>query len=103
MGLTYQDPPPEEEGISINFGFSNLSIVNCFYDVLKKCNENEDDARAGEFCATNSSIFIPGITAELTQKIATELRTNHLESFEIAAKRIEFLRTEFVLFGFSTD
>tara|TARA_B100000902_G_scaffold399057_1_gene468186 strand:+ start:984 stop:1757 length:774 start_codon:yes stop_codon:yes gene_type:complete len=22
MGLTYQDPPPEEEGISINFGFS---------------------------------------------------------------------------------
>ena len=23
MGLTYQDPPPEEEGISINFGFSN--------------------------------------------------------------------------------
>jgi len=23
MGLTYQDPPPEEEGISINFGFSD--------------------------------------------------------------------------------
>ena len=21
MGLTYQDPPPDEEGISINFGF----------------------------------------------------------------------------------
>ena len=21
MGLTYQDPPPAEEGISINFGF----------------------------------------------------------------------------------
>ena len=23
MGLTYQDPPPEEEGISINFGFND--------------------------------------------------------------------------------
>jgi hypothetical protein len=23
MGLTYQDPPPAEEGISINFGFSD--------------------------------------------------------------------------------
>ena len=23
MGLTYQDPPPDEEGISINFGFSD--------------------------------------------------------------------------------
>jgi len=80
-----------------------LAVREGAIDVLKKCNENEDDARAGEFCATNSSIFIPGITAELTQKIATELRTNHLESFEIAAKRIEFLRTEFVLFGFSTD
>ena len=80
-----------------------LAVRESAIDVLKKCNENEDDARAGEFCATNSSIFIPGITAELTQKIATELRTNHLESFEIAAKRIEFLRTEFVLFGFSTD
>ena len=80
-----------------------LAVRENAIDVLKKCNENEDDARAGEFCATNSSIFIPGITAELTQKIATELRTNHLESFEIAAKRIEFLRTEFVLFGFSTD
>ena len=79
-----------------------LAVRENAIDVLKKCNENEDDARAGEFCAINSSIFIPGITAELTQKIATELRTNHLESFEIAAKRIEFLRTEFVLFGFST-
>jgi len=28
------------------------------------------------------------------QKIATELRTNHLESLEIAAKRIELLQTE---------
>ena len=80
-----------------------LAVREGAIDVLKKCNENEDDARAGEFCAINSSLFIPGITAELTQKIATELRTNHLESFEIAAKRIEFLRTEFVLFGFSTD
>lgn len=78
-----------------------LAVREGAIDVLKKCNENEDDARAGEFCAINSSLFIPGITAELTQKIATELRTNHSESFEIAAKRIEFLRTEFVLFGFS--
>ena len=23
LGLTYQDPPPEEEGININFGFNN--------------------------------------------------------------------------------
>tara|TARA_B100001758_G_C18417002_1_gene621106 strand:+ start:33036 stop:33812 length:777 start_codon:yes stop_codon:yes gene_type:complete len=26
MGLTYQDPPPEEEGISINFGFTNEGL-----------------------------------------------------------------------------
>jgi len=26
MGLTYQDPPPAEEGISINFGFSNNGL-----------------------------------------------------------------------------
>ena len=26
MGLTYQDPPPAEEGISINFGFSDEAV-----------------------------------------------------------------------------
>ena len=26
MGLTYQDPPPAEEGISINFGFSDEGL-----------------------------------------------------------------------------
>ena len=26
MGLTYQDPPPDEEGISINFGFDNEGL-----------------------------------------------------------------------------
>ena len=26
MGLTYQDPPPAEEGISINFGFSDVGL-----------------------------------------------------------------------------
>jgi periplasmic protein TonB len=26
MGLTYQDPPPEEEGISINFGFTDEGL-----------------------------------------------------------------------------
>ena len=26
MGLTYQDPPPAEEGISINFGFTDEGL-----------------------------------------------------------------------------
>ena len=26
MGLTYQDPPPPEEGISINFGFNDQGL-----------------------------------------------------------------------------
>ena len=26
MGLKYQDPPPKEEGISINFGFSEEGL-----------------------------------------------------------------------------
>ncbi|MEC7863716.1 MAG: energy transducer TonB, partial [Bacteroidota bacterium] len=26
MGLTYQDPPPPEEGISINFGFNEEGL-----------------------------------------------------------------------------
>ena len=28
LGLTYQDPPPSEEGISINFGFTNEGLAN---------------------------------------------------------------------------
>ena len=33
LGLTYQDPPPPEEGISINFGF--ISLILCITFDLK--------------------------------------------------------------------
>ena len=72
-----------------------LAIREDAIDVLKKCNEDEDDARAGEMCAKSiDDAAFPGISTEVTHKIATELRTNHLESFEIAATRIELLQTE---------
>ncbi len=71
-----------------------LALREGAIDLLKKCNEN-DDAHAAEVCAKEiDDDEFPGINTTLMQKIATELRTNHLESLEIAAKRIELLQTE---------
>jgi outer membrane biosynthesis protein TonB len=39
MGLTYQDPPPTEEGISINFGFSNESLGDIEIENTEKITE----------------------------------------------------------------
>ena len=39
MGLTYQDPPPLEEGISINFGFNDTGVGEIEPDDVEVINE----------------------------------------------------------------
>ena len=39
MGLTYQDPPPLEEGISINFGFNDTGVGEIEPEDIEEINE----------------------------------------------------------------
>ena len=39
MGLTYQDPPPLEEGISINFGFNDTGLGEIEPEDTEEINE----------------------------------------------------------------
>ena len=43
IGLTYQDPPPPEEGISINFGFSDKGIRETEPEDTEKITEIEEE------------------------------------------------------------
>ena len=43
MGLTYQDPPPAEEGISINFGFNDEGSEEVEAENIEDITEIEEE------------------------------------------------------------
>ena len=72
MGLTYQDPPPAEEGISINFGFSDEGLVKIepesTEDITEIVEEEiiEEQIESTEEIITQSTVETP--TVEKTEK-----------------------------------
>ena len=61
LGLTYQDPPPAEEGISINLGFSDIGKENDNPENTDKVNEIPEKE--------NTEKQIEKINNDLTQEI----------------------------------
>ena len=67
IGLTYQDPPPSEEGISINFGFSDEGLgkiepedtkeLTEIYEIKKLVNQVGYVNRFNDILAKISSVF----------------------------------------------
>ena len=72
MGLTYQDPPPAEEGISINFGFSDEGLgkiePESTEDITEIVEEEiiEEQIESTEEIITQSTVETP--TVEKTEK-----------------------------------
>ncbi len=61
LGLKYQDPPPAEEGISINLGFSDIGMDNNNPDNIEKINEIPEKE--------NTEKQVEKINNDLTQEI----------------------------------
>jgi len=78
MGLTYQDPPPEEEGISINFGFSEEGSEAIEPESNEESTEIleeiiEEQIESQENIITQSFIKTPAIEEkEISKKIIEE-------------------------------
>jgi len=72
MGLTYQDPPPPEEGISINFGFMNEGLGEVepedYEEITEIVDEEiiEEQIESTEEIITQNTIETP--TSEKTEK-----------------------------------
>jgi outer membrane biosynthesis protein TonB len=79
MGLTYQDPPPPEEGISINFGFSDEGLGEIepedTEEVIEIVEEEtiEEQIESAEAIVTQSEIETPAVqTTEEKKAIEKE-------------------------------
>ena len=72
MGLTYQDPPPAEEGISINFGFTDEGLGEIepedTEEIIDAVEEEiiEEQVESTEEIVTQTTIETPGV--EKTEK-----------------------------------
>mgnify|MGYP001494618293 CR=1 FL=1 len=90
MGLTYQEPPPAEEGISINFGFLNegLSEIDRFCDTLIKIKQEIEKIKSGEFDKIDNPIKnAPHTDTELSSDV-----WEHKYSRQEAAYPASFLK-----------
>lgn len=68
IGLTYQDPPPPEEGISINFGFSDQGLTKIepqdtkeITEIIEEKKIIEEQIKSNENIVTQSKIETPAI------------------------------------------
>ena len=67
MGLTYQDPPPNEEGISINFGFSDEGLGEIELESTEEITEIvkeeiiEEQIESSEEIITQSTVEISSV------------------------------------------
>jgi outer membrane biosynthesis protein TonB len=73
LGLKYQDPPPREEGISVNFGFMEEGMNNSEYQTPKK----------------ETEVLEENIETKKTETNNTETTQEKLETISIKEKEIE--------------
>jgi len=87
MGLTYQDPPPPEEGISINFGFNNDGSNDLETEEIEETTEIteeiiEEQIENIEEIVTQSIIETPNIETKKEKKQIIEQTENKEEIIE---------------------
>ena len=61
MGLNYQDPPPAEEGISINFGFNDSGLGEIEPENTEEIAEIEEDKVIEKQIEENEEIITQSI------------------------------------------
>lgn len=69
MGLTFQDPPPLEEGISINFGFSNVGLGEIEPEAEEEIAENLEEVPKEQIESAEEIITQATIESPIIKKL----------------------------------